>query len=93
MTEHHINLAFANMVRSGALRHKSMYTAWSGADKGCFRDECITDSCTVDSYKLLWKYMSYMDYENAKYDDDGRLITDGDSIIRVRFMIDGANHV
>ena len=65
-----------------------MYEGFGWQDKGSMRDHCSAEVLTRDNFQLLWTYMAFLDYSGALFDEGGRLITGGDSILRVRWFVE-----
>ena len=85
----HVDVVLAVMARSGAKGMKSMYQAWTTFNKGSFGDDTIKKVITRDNFALLWRNLSFMDYQAHNImTKEGIVDTSKDPLVRVQWYFD-----
>ena len=87
ISEDHVTLVLACIVRMGVLRHTSIYEAWVKADSGSLRDARIAGAITRDNFTRIWQAIVFSDYKQFKYNAEGQIVT-SDHIVRTRGILE-----
>lgn len=68
--------------------HTPMCEGFGWQGQGSMRGHCSANVLTRGNFQLLWTYMAFLGYSGALFDEGGRLITGGDSILRARWFVE-----
>ena len=74
LTADHVNIVFACMSRSAAKGASSICTAWCEYDDHALADDAIKAALPRPNFEAIWRALAFMDYEKAKWGDDGELL-------------------